>query len=72
MKVSERMRRSWSSFRAGQSAHKAGVRRIDNPYTLEGEWFNDTYKTQLMNSMSEHDRKVREKAWFDGWDKPNK
>ena len=57
MKVSERMRSSWSAFRAGQSAQKAGVQRIDNPYS---------------GGVQDHDTKVREKAWFDGWDKPNK
>ncbi len=61
MKVSVRMRRSWSSFRAGQSAQKAGIARIDNPYSLEG-----------LGGLTDHDRKVCEKAWFDGWDKPNK
>ena len=63
MKVSERMRSSWSAFRAGQSAQKAGVQRIDNPYNPELAGFT---------GLSAHDMKVREKAWFDGWDKPNK
>ncbi len=62
MKVSERMRRSWSSFRAGQSAQKAGIARVDNPYSL----------TTGMTGLTEHDRQVWEKAWFEGWDKPRK
>ena len=51
------MRLSWSAFRAGQSAQKAGIARADNPYSM---------------GIQDHDTKVREKAWFDGWDKPNK
>jgi len=62
MKVSDRMRGSWSSFRSGQSAHKAGIARIDNPYSL----------AVGMTGLTEHDRQVYEKSWFQGWDKPNK
>lgn len=47
---------SFKAFRLGQDARKRGVER---KYNRDAR-------------ISEHDNNVFEKAWLQGWDKPNK
>ena len=46
--------------KAGIAAYRAGLRRVDNPYTA---------KISRSPPLDESDRLLLAAAWFEGWDK---